>query len=133
MSGIPHANEMSTDENEYEQKESLLNTSIVSTQSTSKLPRFVYALLSLSILLNVILLASSWFGTNHVAQSSYENGFASDLNSVKSEINLIQKTFSGGIELNGEAGFFTNQDENRYTGPPSSQVDEAWDELLVEH
>jgi hypothetical protein len=52
------------------------------------------------------------------------------LEPARSEIELVVKSFSGGVELNSEGHFFTDQGGHEYVGPPESAVDEAWEMLL---
>jgi len=49
---------------------------------------------------------------------------------IKSEIELIVKPFSGGVEIHGENNFVTDPGGHEYVGPPAPGIDQAWDLLL---
>ncbi|KAI1164684.1 hypothetical protein F5B18DRAFT_231556 [Nemania serpens] len=91
------------------------------------------ALLIVSGLLNILFLLLgiiSW--THH--PPSYENGFTLDLEAieapVKAEIEVIEKVYGGGVNLNSEGEFVADEEGHEYIGPPSKKVDDAWNRLL---
>ncbi|KAE8343523.1 hypothetical protein BDV24DRAFT_161566 [Aspergillus arachidicola] len=92
-------------------------------------------LIALSISLNIfwVGLGSVYWISNISTRknySSYENGFASDLEAVKHEIELIQYDFNGGVKLDEHGNYFTDHGGHEYVGSPTPEIDRAWDLLL---
>ncbi|KAF2758135.1 hypothetical protein EJ05DRAFT_500653 [Pseudovirgaria hyperparasitica] len=118
------------------ESESLLPSS--TTQSPKHAPQSPAAriLLWTSCSLNILFFVLSifvfvhWTGNNQAIQSSYETGFKSDLDPVKSEVRVIQTTYTGGVEVDEDGHFFTTHSANQYVGKPSPDIDIAWSKLL---
>ncbi|XXG96880.1 hypothetical protein Hte_003171 [Hypoxylon texense] len=127
MFGVPQEKKME------DEKENLLETFEVSRAST-KDSLLLRLILSVSILFNVILILFGIFSYTHegvsAIKSSYEDGFTSDLDYVKSEIELVEKAFNGGVSFDGEGNLVADQGGHEYIGPPSPAVDDAWEALL---
>lgn len=49
---------------------------------------------------------------------------------VKAEIEVIEKVYGGGVNLNSEGEFVADEEGHEYIGPPSKKVDDAWNRLL---
>ncbi|KAI3322300.1 hypothetical protein HD806DRAFT_501649 [Xylariaceae sp. AK1471] len=112
-----------------EEAEGLLSSVEKSTASAEKHRRIYRVILAASVSLNVFLVlfgVSAW--TRH--RPSYENGFALDLEPVKSEIRLIENTYSGGVNLNADGKFIADEGGHEFVGPPSDKVDLAWERLM---
>ncbi|KAI1781311.1 hypothetical protein F4818DRAFT_451453 [Hypoxylon cercidicola] len=117
-----------------DEEENLLDTPDVSITTIKRDSGFLRILLAISVLFNVILILFGVFSYNReqepVGQSSYENGFASDLDYIKGEIELVDKTFTGGVSFDSEGNLVTDQGGHEYIGHPSTAVDDAWETLL---
>ncbi|KAE8163765.1 hypothetical protein BDV40DRAFT_299109 [Aspergillus tamarii] len=92
-------------------------------------------LIALSVSLNIFCvgLGSVYWISNfntRTSHSSYENGFASDLDAIKPEIELIQYGFNGGVKLDENGNYFTDHGGHEYVGSPTPEIDRAWDLLL---
>ncbi|KAK3312967.1 hypothetical protein B0H66DRAFT_644099 [Apodospora peruviana] len=89
------------------------------------------SLLTLSLAFNAVLLGCVFLLFLRGRQPSYENGFASDLKSVRSQIRLTEYTFSGGVDLDQDGRFFVSQEGHQYVGDPTLTpgIDDAWDHL----
>ncbi|KAK2030364.1 hypothetical protein LX32DRAFT_328132 [Colletotrichum zoysiae] len=88
----------------------------------------------LSVSLNIIFAGfglAYWIGAVYIRPSSYETGFNSDLEAIKSQIQLTQQDFTGGVKLDKDGKFFTDHDSQIYVAAPSPEVDNAWYELLT--
>jgi len=140
---------------EKEEKENLLETTETPMSPAKKNEQFMHLFLVVSISLNIFLTLFSIFALNHrqdlITKESYENGFVSDLGKyiqnctskhiftleltlplepIKSEIELVMKAFSGGVEIDSTGNFVTDQGGHEYVGPPGTAVDDAWNVLL---
>ncbi|KAJ5689014.1 hypothetical protein N7462_003406 [Penicillium macrosclerotiorum] len=64
---------------------------------------------------------------------TYENGFSTDLDALKPQIQLHQVQFTGGLELNetGKLHRIIDPEQPQYVGPPTPEIDAAWDELML--
>ncbi|EED18587.1 conserved hypothetical protein [Talaromyces stipitatus ATCC 10500] len=64
--------------------------------------------------------------------STYETGFDTELEEMKPSIKLHQKRYTGAIRdlPNGTLYMAFNSSEPRYVGPPSPEIDDAWQNLL---
>ncbi|KAF2964095.1 hypothetical protein GQX73_g9468 [Xylaria multiplex] len=91
-------------------------------------------LLIISISFNIFLGFLGLFSITHgqcsISRESYELGFASDLEPAKSEIELVVRSFSGGVELDSEGHLLVDQEGQEYVGIPKPSIDKAWEELL---
>ncbi|KAH8892556.1 hypothetical protein GQ53DRAFT_840912 [Thozetella sp. PMI_491] len=119
-----------------EEEEDLLETTDVSTRPANKSPRFLRFLLFVSILANILFAFAAVFLPRSSAPApptgpSYEAGFITDLEPSKSAIELAVKEYSGGVELDRQGNFVTDQGGQEYVGPPSPAVDKAWRALLT--
>ncbi|KAK0705715.1 hypothetical protein B0H67DRAFT_675727 [Lasiosphaeris hirsuta] len=88
-----------------------------------------------SIAFNIFFVSLGLFALTHPfaatdLKGSYERGFASDLEPSRSQIGLVVKPFSGGVELDSQGHFFTDRGGQEYVGPPEPAIDEAWEALL---
>ncbi|KDN71904.1 hypothetical protein CSUB01_12179 [Colletotrichum sublineola] len=72
-----------------------------------------------------------WIRAEYTTPSSYETGFDSDLEGIKSQIRLKHYDFAGGVQLDDSGKFFTDNDGHEYIAAPSPQVDDAWERLLI--
>ncbi|KAK2007131.1 hypothetical protein LZ32DRAFT_542501 [Colletotrichum eremochloae] len=72
-----------------------------------------------------------WIRAEYTTPSSYETGFDSDLEGIKSQIRLKHYDFAGGVQLDNSGKFFTDNDGHEYIAAPSPQVDDAWERLLT--
>ncbi|CEJ55178.1 hypothetical protein PMG11_01449 [Penicillium brasilianum] len=65
--------------------------------------------------------------------ATYERGFSTDLDALKSQIQLHQVRFTGGLELNetGKLHRIIDPRQPQYVGPPAPEIDAAWDELML--
>ncbi|KAJ5389258.1 uncharacterized protein N7496_000326 [Penicillium cataractarum] len=65
--------------------------------------------------------------------ATYEHGFSTDLDALKSQIQLHQVQFTGGLELNetGKLHRIIATGQPQYVGPPTPEIDAAWDELML--
>jgi len=63
---------------------------------------------------------------------SYETGFSTDFATIKSQLQLQQVRFTGGIKFDENGTLFRSIDPTtpQYVGPPNSHIDEAWDTML---
>ncbi|KAH9904442.1 hypothetical protein F4778DRAFT_732459 [Xylariomycetidae sp. FL2044] len=89
---------------------------------------------AVSIFLNILLfLVIIYLLTERkLAKSSYETGFDSDLGAIKPEIGLTQYSYSGGVQLNDDGEFMTDDsDKKKYVGHPTPEVDQAWRDLML--
>ncbi|KAH8798647.1 hypothetical protein F5884DRAFT_139970 [Xylogone sp. PMI_703] len=105
----------------------------------------------ISISLNLLFLSFGLLRPQYERNGwpSYESGFTLDLGMllttyvktcvdltacllgpVKSEIELIEKPFSGGIRLDSNGSFSTDSGGQEYVGTPSPTIDRAWALLL---
>ncbi|KAH8799356.1 hypothetical protein F5884DRAFT_869229 [Xylogone sp. PMI_703] len=130
MSSVSYNNDMGEEE-----KENLLGAIEMSIVSPKRDQSFLIFFLIISVSLNVFLIILGLFFSvtykpELAAKVSYESGFTSDLGPIKSEIELVVKPFSGGIELNGEGNFVADQNGHEYVGRPSPAVDQAWGKLM---
>jgi hypothetical protein len=52
---------------------------------------------------------------------------------MKSQIQLHQVQFSGGLELNetGKLHRIVDPERPQYVGPPTPEIDAAWDDLML--
>ncbi|KAK1973603.1 hypothetical protein LZ30DRAFT_775792 [Colletotrichum cereale] len=86
------------------------------------------------ILLNVFLVLShvtEWARGYAISKNSYENGFESDLASIKGLVETYQTSFQGGVTVDGHGQFSIGRDGEEYAGKPSPTVDDAWNTLLA--
>ncbi|EED21439.1 conserved hypothetical protein [Talaromyces stipitatus ATCC 10500] len=122
------------DEEENEEKENLLETDTTTIRPPAKRNNQILRLLfiigvSLNTLFGIlgIFTFASFLNSG---KSSYENGFDTDLEPAREKIDLIVKTFTGGVELDDAGNFYTDDGGHEYVGPPGPEVDEAWETLL---
>ncbi|KAE8554275.1 hypothetical protein EYB25_002813 [Talaromyces marneffei] len=121
-------------EDEDDEKENLLERSkILMKPSSNRNQQILRLLLATGIILNTIfgivgLLTFASFIQSD--KSSYENGFDTDLEPAKDSIDLVVKTFSGGVDLDDAGNFVMDDGGHEFIGPPGPAVDEAWETLL---
>ncbi|KAJ5589370.1 hypothetical protein N7537_012048 [Penicillium hordei] len=61
----------------------------------------------------------------------FENGFDTDLVAAKSQIELQQVLFTGGIHFHPNGSVYIKDTPGpKYVGTPSPEIDKAWDDLL---
>ncbi|TRX89642.1 hypothetical protein FHL15_009392 [Xylaria flabelliformis] len=117
-----------------EEEENLLETTEFESQPQKRRFQLQPIFLIISVTLNVFLGFFSLFSLTHgqcsISGASYELGFATDLEPAKSEIELVVKRFSGGVDLDKEDHFIIDQKGQEYIGPPGPAVDKAWEMLL---
>ncbi|KAM3069013.1 hypothetical protein ACMFMG_004192 [Clarireedia jacksonii] len=118
---------------EEEEKENLLESEEILILP-AKREQFIHILLTFSVSLNIFFILFGLFvlisKSESVSHSSYDHGFSTDLEPVKSEIELIVKSFNGGVELQSDGSFSTDSGGREYVGSPAPEVDEAWETLL---
>ncbi|OJJ42268.1 hypothetical protein ASPZODRAFT_137405 [Penicilliopsis zonata CBS 506.65] len=87
----------------------------------------------LSTLFFALLSALLFFRLPSSPYGSYEKGFSTDLKSIRSSIELQEVQFTGGLELdeNGRLISVTDPGAPKYAGPPSPEIDDAWNELML--
>ncbi|KAH8805282.1 hypothetical protein F5884DRAFT_823040 [Xylogone sp. PMI_703] len=118
-----------------EEKENLLGATEMAIHPPSGDQKFLRFFLIISVSLNIFLITFGLFTSltyrrESDVETSYEHGFTSDLEPIKSEIELVKKKFYGGVELNGEGSFVADETGHEYVGPPSPAVDKAWGKLM---
>ncbi|MCJ1357901.1 MAG: hypothetical protein MMC33_007897 [Icmadophila ericetorum] len=83
----------------------------------------------LGVCLFVVLMINYPFFTG---QKRYETGFATEMQAGVHVIELEERRFWGGIKVNSNGSFYQNfnpDDQIRYVGRPTAEMDAAWDRL----
>ncbi|KAI1268091.1 hypothetical protein F5Y18DRAFT_424412 [Xylariaceae sp. FL1019] len=116
-----------------EEEETLLRAEEFKAQRRTWAPHNI--LFAISVLLNIlfVLFNISLWAHERVSslKSSYDEGFSTDLGPAKSQIELVTRSFTGGVNLDADGSFNMDQTGSEYIGEPSPEVDAAWDELLL--
>jgi len=91
------------------------------------------ATLALSVLLVISLSSNLLLPRYRISRDSlngtYETGFKTDLKSVTNEIELVESTFDGGVELDDAGNYISKP--SKYVGKPSKDVDRQWYALMT--
>ncbi|KAF2993510.1 hypothetical protein E8E13_001099 [Curvularia kusanoi] len=88
------------------------------------------AILNIVQLLYPLMLSSFDFGRS---EDAFSKGFATDFEDARQVVHLEQRNFTGWISYNAtEDDVYRVMDPNepQYFGPPSKDMDAAWDDLL---
>ncbi|KUL88610.1 hypothetical protein ZTR_05222 [Talaromyces verruculosus] len=131
MFGALYRNSMGGDEND--EKENLLEGSKATIKSSKRKYQVLRFLFVTGVALNTIFGILGLLTFASFVQSgkpSYENGFDTDLEPAKDSIELVVKTFSGGVELDSNGNFVMDDGGHEFIGSPRPAVDEAWETLL---
>ncbi|KAJ5360007.1 hypothetical protein N7517_009198 [Penicillium concentricum] len=121
---LPHHNERNDSGSDLNSRQN---------QNGSLFTRVVINLLVVLIALAVmiILLLLQIFMQDSKCYGKFENGFDTDLVAAKSQIELEKVMFTGGIHFNPDGSVYIKDIPGpKYVGPPSPEIDKAWDELL---
>ncbi|KAI1274230.1 hypothetical protein F5Y07DRAFT_401520 [Xylaria sp. FL0933] len=116
-----------------EEEENLLENTEFSSRSQKRKLQFQTLFLIVSVTLNIFLGFLGLFSLTHgqkSAKANYELGFATDLEPARNEIELLVQRFSGGVKLDTEGHFFTDDEGREFVGPPDPAIDKAWEMLL---
>ncbi|KAI1349996.1 hypothetical protein F5Y01DRAFT_316149 [Xylaria sp. FL0043] len=117
-----------------EEEENLLENTESSSRPRRRKLQFQTLFLIVSVTLNIFLgflgLFSLTHGHKSANEATYELGFATDLEPAKNEIELVFQRFSGGVKLDTEGHFFTDDEGREFVGSPDPAIDKAWEMLL---
>ncbi|KAH7336737.1 hypothetical protein BKA65DRAFT_402190 [Rhexocercosporidium sp. MPI-PUGE-AT-0058] len=92
-----------------------------------------HPLLLISLFINFLFFCTGflhWVSYGKIVHHSYETGFALELDPVKPEIEIVQRTYGGEIQVDEDGNYFTDGRGDLYGGAPSPAVDDAWHSLL---
>lgn len=85
----------------------------------------------LSVLCIILLIDKK---LSNLSLGTYEHGFETDLTAARTSIKLKKYQFSGGLNFYPENGTVyrahNSVDGREYVGPPSTTIDDAWEDLL---
>ncbi|KAJ5890475.1 uncharacterized protein N7473_006703 [Penicillium subrubescens] len=118
-----------------EEGKPFLSEEHTATKGVRRTRSLKYQLLDWTWVISTVIFASLsvFLYFRPISSATYEHGFSTDLDALKSQIQLHQVKFTGGLELNetGKLHRIIDPGQPQYVGPPTPEIDAAWDELML--